>query len=361
MWLAEAMRAESADVARLRIAAQRLAGSDLPDAASVVTWLGCVQAQDLPGSLTSVALRTPDRSLAGVRDALGSARIVRSWPMRGTLHLVPARDIRWMTDLTHPRTFAQSRRRREALGIDEAMIERAWELFVDAHTERGPLPRAEVLRAWSPLGVEEVKGRGYHLFLLLCQMGRMAQGPHDGSETRFVDLDAWTGHHDEPSREEALARWAEMYFRSHGPATEKDFARWTGLTMANVRAGIADASGLERVDIDGTAQWMDPATPDRAAQHRDEIDAIHLLPGFDELILGYADRTATLAKHHEQLVVPGNNGMFKPTIISASRAVGTWSVKKATKTLPERLLPTGFTARLPATSKLERAFAALPS
>ena len=351
----------STDIARWRIAAQRLAGFDLPDAASVVTWLGCVQAQDLPGALTSVALRTPDRSLAGVRDALDSGQIVRSWPMRGTLHLVPARDIGWMTGLTHPRTFAQSLRRREELGIDETMIEHAWELFATAHAEQGPLPRATVLEVWRPLGVDEVKGRGYHLFLLLCQMGRMAQGPHDGAETRFVDLDAWAGTRDEPSREEALARWAEMYFRSHGPATEKDFARWTGLTMADVRAGITDASGLERLDIDGTAHWMDPATPDRAAQHREEIDAIHLLPGFDELILGYADRTATLAKRHEQLVVPGNNGMFKPTIISGARAVGTWSVKKATKTLPARLLPTGFTSRLPAAVKLERAFAALPA
>lgn len=355
---------DSLDIARWRLAALRLVGTPFETAADVVSWLGCVQAQDLAGALTSVALRTRARSRDEVTTALAERQIVRSWPMRGTLHFAPAADIGWMTALTHPRTFRQAAKRRESLGIDDAMIEQAWELFAAAFAERGPLARPEVLELWEPLAVAEVSGRGYHLLSVLCEMGRMAQGPvtttgrFDGC---FVALADWVAEPNELPREEALGRWATMFFTSHGPATLADFTRWTGLTVGDARAGLAAATGLVRVESGGTECWMDPGTPDRATAAADEIDQILLLPGFDELILGYADRTATLAKDHEELVVPGRNGVFKPTIIDKARAVGTWSTKAATRTLPARLETVPFGARPPAQKRLAAAFEKLPS
>ena len=88
------------DVALLRLVAQRIAGPAFADAADAVRWMTASQAQDLPGALTSTALRTRSRSLDGARAALDTGAVVRSWPMRGALHLVMAEDLGWLLDLT---------------------------------------------------------------------------------------------------------------------------------------------------------------------------------------------------------------------------------------------------------------------
>src|SRR3712207_2643874 len=101
--------------------------SDLT-ATEAVRLLTCVQGQDLPGALTSVALRTAQRTRAGVAAALDAGEVVRSWPMRSTLHLVPAEDLHWLLELCGPRVLAGAARRRAVLGLTEADTERAREL-----------------------------------------------------------------------------------------------------------------------------------------------------------------------------------------------------------------------------------------
>src|SRR5687767_10099016 len=100
------------EVALLRLAAQHIAGGGLPGPTEVVRRLTAVQAQDLPGALTSVALRTTGRLRKDVVAALDAGDIVRSWPMRGTLHLVAAEDLIWLLDLLGARMLAGSAGRR---------------------------------------------------------------------------------------------------------------------------------------------------------------------------------------------------------------------------------------------------------
>ncbi len=85
---------------------------------------------------------------------------------------------------------------------------------------------------------------------------------------------------------------------------------------------------LERIDVAGSEYWLDPALPDRFAAHRSEAESVHLLPGFDEMVLGYADRTATIPPDHAERIVPGNNGVFRPTVLVDGVAVGTWRRKR---------------------------------
>lgn len=114
--------------------------------------------------MLSVALRTADRSLASVRAACDAGEIVRSWPMRGTLHLVAAEDIGWMCALTAPRMFAQSAKRRQELGVDEAMVGAASDLVRAAIGEwarryfisHGPATLADFVR-WTGLTVADAK------------------------------------------------------------------------------------------------------------------------------------------------------------------------------------------------------------
>ncbi len=126
-------------------------------------------------------------------------------------------------------------------------------------------------------------------------------------------------------REEALGELAWRYFRSHGPATVRDLVRWGHLMAADARAGLAVARPrLASVDVDGVEHLMDPETPELLDSCRREARGVFLLPGFDEIILGYHDRRCLLAPEHAGRIVPGANGMFRPTVVSDGQVVGTW-------------------------------------
>ncbi len=136
-------------------------------------------------------------------------------------------------------------------------------------------------------------------------------------DERFPPADA--------SREELVARLAERYLRSHGPATVTDLARWCGLGLREVRAGAAAVRDrLDVVTLDGVELLMDPSTPEQLARCRAAARRELRLPGFDELLLGYADRSATLDPQHATAVVPGGNGVFRPTVVVDGRVVGVW-------------------------------------
>ncbi|MCW2534457.1 MAG: uncharacterized protein JWQ26_156 [Modestobacter sp.] len=314
-----------AEVALLRLVAQRLAGPRPATAAEVVRWLTAVQGQDLPGALTSVALRTADGTRVGVTAALDRGEVVRSWPMRGTLHLVPAEDLGWMLAVLGPRVLAGAASRRAALELTEDDVERARGVAVGALDGGRRLARADLLAALADAGVPTTGQRGYHLLWHLAQTGILCLGPTAGAEQLFVLLDEWVPAPRRLDREEALAELALRFFRSHGPATVKDLVRWAGVLVRDVRGGLAVAGPrLARLDVDGVEHWMDPGTPDRLAGCRAEASQVLLLPGFDELVLGYADRSCTVPPAFADRIVPGNNGMFRATVVSDGQAVAVW-------------------------------------
>jgi hypothetical protein len=202
--------------------------------------------------------------------------------------------------------------------------------------------------------------RGYHLLWHLAQTGTVCFGPVRDGEQLIVLLDEWITDPRRPDREEALGELAERYFRGHGPATVKDFIRWTGLTAADVRAGLALARPrLASVDVDGVEYLLDPATPDLLTAHRGRAREVFLLPGFDELILGYADRSATVPPPYADRIVPGGNGVFRPTVVAGGRAVGTWRHhgRGGRRTVAAEPFET-FTARVG--GRIPRVYAALP-
>jgi Winged helix DNA-binding domain len=315
----------SGELALLRVVAQRLAGPRPATATEVVRWLTAVQGQDLPGALTSVALRTADGTRAAVTAALDRGEVVRSWPMRGTLHLVPAEDLAWMLDLLGSRVLAGAPTRRDRLGITDGDVERSRELAVAA-LSGSRLSRTQLLDALACGGVDTTGQRGYHLLWYLAQTGTLCLGPTaGGSEQLFVLLDEWVPAPRRLDRDAALAELVLRYFRSHGPATVKDLVRWAGVLVRDVRAGLSTvAPQLERLVVEGVEHWMDPSTPDRLAGCRAEAGEVLLLPGFDELVLGYADRSCTVPPDVADRIVPGNNGMFRATVVSGGRVVAVW-------------------------------------
>ncbi len=312
------------DVALLRLVAQRLVGPSMPGPVDVVRHLAAVQAQDEGGALASVALRCGG-TRDDVRAAFDAGYLARSWPMRGTLHTVPAQDLPWMVELTTVRPRAASAKRRWQLDLDEDDVVRARSLAEAALTGTA-LTRTELLAVWEGAGLAPANGRGYHLIAELAQRGVLCLGPYRGTEQCFVLVAEHVPAPRRLDREEALAELALRFLTGHGPATAADLARWGSLSLGEARRGIAAVRDrLTAIEVDDTEHLLAPETLAaydalRATARR----AVLLLPGFDELILGYADRTATLATEHADRVVPGGNGVFRPTLVVGGRAVGVW-------------------------------------
>ncbi len=308
-------------IARLRLAAQRLTANPASSPAEAVRTMLAMQAQDYPGVKWSVALRTAAATERDVEAACDGGEIVRSWPMRGTLHLVAAADLPWMLEFTAPRALASAASRRAALGIDEADAERARELAVAALPGRGTLPRRALLGAIEAGGVSTAGQRGYHLLWYLAQTGTLVLGPTSGREQTFARLEAWIPNPRRPERDEALGELARRYFTGHGPASVEDLVRWSGLTVRDVRRGVEVAGdSLRTLELGGRAYLVGAWSPDSV----DDDCGVLLLPGFDEYILGYRDRSAVLVPERSDAIVPGGNGMFKPTVVVDGEVAGTW-------------------------------------
>ncbi|AWB86631.1 winged helix DNA-binding domain-containing protein [Mycetocola zhujimingii] len=315
---------KQSDIARLRLHAQEILTAAERDPAAAVDAMTAMQGQDLPGTLWAIGLRTGARTEADVRDAFDTGAIVRSWPMRGTLHALTPGTLRMILPLSRDRLVTSLRARHRELGItasDIADAARAAEAGLS--TGSGRLSRTELFAVFEAAGQPTAGQRGSHVAFMLAQSGLLCLGPFIGKEQAFVLLDDWAPMTTTvPDRDEALATVALRYFRSHGPATVADFAWWARLTLTDARSSAAAISDqLSVIDVDGTDYFVAPEVIENTPLAK---PSVRVLPGFDELLLGYTDRSAVLDPRHSALIVPGNNGVFKATVVVNGHVVGTW-------------------------------------
>lgn len=324
------------DIARLRLINQRINGEKFETPAEVVKWMGAMQAQDYPGALWSVGLRTKDATMVDVEKAVSNKEIVRTWPMRGTLHFIPPDDIRWMLKLMTPRIITSAAARHRNLQLDDEIFARSRKILSKALEGGKILTRSEMCEVLERNGIATAGQRGIHIFWVLSQQGLLCYGPHSAKQPTFTLLDEWLPQTKELDREEALATLAKRYFISHGPATLQDFVWWTGLKISDAKIGMdLIKATLQKEIVEDKEYWMASNLP----EINDISPTAYLLPGFDEYMLGYRDRSAALEAIHSQKIVPGNNGMFLATIVIDGQIVGTWKKRVRKDTLDITLHP----------------------
>jgi hypothetical protein len=303
-----------------RLTSQGLTARHCKSPAEAVATLGAMQAQDYLSALWAIAVRVPGATEADVEEAIASRKIVRTWPMRGTLHFVPSADVRWMLKLLTPRILAGSKRRWKELELDEKIFSKSRKILVRELARGKFLPRPAVMEILDRAGIASANQRGIHILSTLAMEGILCFGPRVGKQPSFTLLDEWIPQGRALDREAALAEIARRYFTGHGPATLQDFVWWTGLKVSDAKTGLANvASGLEHRLVDGEEYWMSPASTPPAHD-----SSLLLLPPFDEYLVGYRDRTAALDLHRANEILPGGNGIFLPILISKGRVVGTW-------------------------------------
>jgi hypothetical protein len=311
----------SEDIALQRLLHQQVAQPTFAHPSEVVAWLGAVQAQDYLGALWAVGLRTPGATEQTIEQALADRTIVRTWPMRGTIHFVAAADVRWMLELLAPRVVQRTRSRRAGLGLDEQVIAASAKVLTSALQGGKQLARNAIYELLEQANIATDSSRGLHILGHLAHDRLLCFGARAGKQPTFALLDEWIPAAKSLPHDEALATLAQRYFTGHGPATIQDFMWWSGLTTKEAKAGLAAIEGqLEHTIIGEQEYYFAPNLPKASADPRDAF----LLPPFDEFLVAYRDRSAALDPRYNNLIVPGGNGIFNPIIVIGGRVVGTW-------------------------------------
>jgi hypothetical protein len=303
---------------------------------AITRWFGALQGQDAGSLLWSLGVRLPGTTITMLRQALETREVVRTWPMRGTLHLVPARDARWMVQLMAGRSLTAAASRHRQLGIEPHDLDVAVDVLGSALAGGRRLSRAQCVAELAKAGLPVEGQGGYHLLGAACRRGVTCMVPEEDRQQMFMLLDDWAPDQAAPDRDQALGSMVVRYLRSHGPATRKDFAGWTGMTLTDTDRAIAVAADqVSAVEVDGQPMLAhgpsldavigQGATDDAGAGRRGRTTRRMLaLPGFDEFLLGFKDRELVLRPEDFPAVVPGGNGMFLSTVVRAGQVVGTW-------------------------------------
>ncbi|WP_166657877.1 winged helix DNA-binding domain-containing protein [Actinokineospora alba] len=281
-----------------RTVAQGLAGRRPASTADAVRRVVALQAQDVRANRLAVRARTDGLTRADVDSAVTSGEVVRTWAMRGTLHLLAAEDVGWIVALLGPRFAHGLRGRRSRLGLDDDLSTRGAELIADAAAT--PRTRAELVETLRAEGIDlDPRTQApAHLIAYAAMTGLIRRGPDRSDDeptyVRFGGLPA-------VDEQRALTRLAERYLAGHAPATAEDFATWSGLPLGKARAAFKDAE-----------EPPEPADPGRT---------VRLVGHFDAYLLGYRERPVP-AEHTRKLQAGG--GFIMPAVLVDGRAVATW-------------------------------------
>lgn len=301
-----------------RLTAQLLAGPLAASPVEVAQRLLAIQAQDLRGAQLAIRSRTDGLHVGDVDRALTEDRsLLVTWLNRGTLHLVRREDHPWLHALTTPALGIGNARRLEQEGVSPADAVRGADLVERALADDGPLPREALRARLEAAGIPTARQALVHILLFTSLRGTIVRGPMVGTRQAFVLARDWLGPPGPPvDRHAALAELARRFLAGHGPATDRDLARWAGVGLRDARAGLtAIAAELEQ-GRDGLVDLAGRPAPE-------PLPAPRLLGAFEPLLMGWADRTAILGAHGRLVT---SNGIFKPLALVGGRTVGTWGM-----------------------------------
>ncbi|MDE1856757.1 MAG: AlkZ family DNA glycosylase [Candidatus Micrarchaeota archaeon] len=290
--------------------------------------IGAVQAQDYNAALWAVGLRCRGSTIGDIEKAIALGKIIRTWPLRQTLHFVSPRDVRWMLGFYPERKIPRYQRDN---GLTDRSLVVGLGLVAKAFRKREFLSYSEMHKALEGTGVPELDKTEVqsHVIRRAGRMGIICFGPHRGKSPTFTLLDNWVPRAAQMDKRRALGELALRYFSSHGPATIQDYVWWSGLRVSEAAAGIeASVQKLRKEIFDGKTYYM----RGRGAS-RSDSDA-HLLPAFDEYLVGYKDRAAMLSNEKTQKMLRSgkiffthSNGIFLPTIVISGQVLGTWKCR----------------------------------
>lgn len=304
-----------------RLTAQLLAGEPARDPVAVAERLLAIQAQDLRGARLAIRVRTTGLGVADVDRALTDDRsLLITWLNRGTLHLVRREDYAWLQALTTPQLATGNARRLEQTGVTPGLAKKGADAIVRALADEGPLTRRQLAERVEAAGVPTKDQALVHLLMLTALQGRTIRGPMIGIHQAFVLVRDWLGEQPMIDCERALAELARRFLAGHGPADERDLAKWAGLPLRDARAGLAAIAPELEQRPDGLVDLSRRGPPA-------ELPSPKLLGVYEPVLLGWVDREPLLGKHLERVTI---EGLFRAFALAGGRAVATWKLANGT-------------------------------
>lgn len=333
-----------------------------------VSNLLAVQGQQVSALPHALLERTPSAKFSDVSTAFNQLELVRSRPMRGTVHITSAADYHWLRLTLNQRSTYSLRNQLVLGGISETDLETAWQL-VKTHAGEQGIRRKDMFGLWVLSGLavkaqnatspqapptEQARVNRWCTLMMweLDRNGLVVEGPMGTNEHRFIDAtclpaatSAASGYKFDPANlRAARMEVARRYAYGHGPVSVADLARWTALPVTQARQALEDAAS----DSSGTKQIIrvkiekntfTPAAPPKAVKEYNQLlymradlpdlltdnlsqaRRLIYLPAFDELHVGYRNRTCLTDEAGEKLICPNANGLFRPLIVNNGRLI----------------------------------------
>jgi len=306
-----------------RLSNQRLSHTEFTNPVEVVQWLGAVQSQDYTGARWAVGLRMHGMDDAAIDKLFNDGAILRTHVPRPTWHFIASEDIRWMLMLLGPRVHQASAYMYRTNGLDDALFSRSNETMAKALQGGKQLTREELALELRSVGIESVEGFRLTYLVMYAELTRViCSGAKRGKQYTYALLDERAPNAKTMSRDEALAELTKRYFRSHGPATLKDFSLWSGLTLTDAKAGVAMAPStafqLVSEKVDGKDYWFAPSV----AVVRDVAPYAYLLSNYDEYI-GGSSYYGALPSQGVNMLSPEER-LYVHAIVIEGAIVGMW-------------------------------------
>ncbi|PST83094.1 hypothetical protein C7T94_10795 [Pedobacter yulinensis] len=301
------------EIIQLRQWNQGLSQSRFDDPEGVVSHFGAMQAQDYSMSLWAVALRMKNPGRGQVEACVNTGKLIRTHVLRPTWHLVHQQDIRWMMRLSAPSLRKATQFIDKQEGLTDDLFKCVWPVIEKQLQQNPSLSKEEIMACLSAesfrisnLLATQILIRA-EIDMLICN------GDKKGSYALF---DTKVPPAPDVPRQESIVRLAEIYFRSRGPATLKDFSWWSGLPLKDAQMGVAELA-LNRISCENMTFYFNE--PAGLGKQR----ALALLPCYDEYTVSYSEgRDLALPAHVDKQKL--GNGIFKPTVLYGEAIVGTW-------------------------------------
>lgn len=325
----------------IRLLSQQLIKPTSETPKELVAWMGAMQAQHYTMSKWAVGIRLKSATLQHVDEALRRGEILRTHVMRPTWHFVVAEDIRWMLKLSEKRLRSCSRSRDKELGIDESLYTKSHKVIEKILEGNKSLTREEIGQRLTEAGIEVDTSRMTHFLMRAEIESIVCSGVDKGNKQTYALLEERVAPQKELHKDEALARLATNYFRSHSPASLQDFVWWSGLSLTEARQAISFIESDLIKDRVNSENLFVHQTWNKKIK---TAEIFHLLPAFDEYLISYKDRTHVLDLEHYPKAF-NNYGTFSPVILYNGQIVGNWtkSVKKNQTNIDTSLFVEGLT------------------
>lgn len=325
-------------ISNLRLQAQQITSTKFKRAQDIVSWMGAMQAQDYYMSKWAIGIRLPGSTDMEIETALNKGEILRTHLLRPTWHLVAASDIYWMLELTAPQIKAAMKSRHKELELSESIIKKCISVIEKALTGGNHLTREELMDRIQKAKIPTDGQRAAHIMLCAELDQIVCSGISKGKEQTYALLEERVPKRKILKREEALTELAKKYFSSHGPATLQDFVWWSGLSITEAKKALElSKTYFLSEKIDSQTLWFSNSI----SIPKSFKESAFLLPAFDEFIISYKDRSASLLLINQKKTI-SNNGIFRPVVVVNGEVIGIWkrTIKKDMVLIePEYFLP----------------------